>query len=225
MAAVAATSPDLARGAAGSPQPTPAAQSTASTSDGAAPAAAPHPGFAYQLGQTTLEAARAYWSQNGMKIVGAGHMALGSGRGIDGLGKLSADKVLLVDVAGVDFEGLPTARFGFYEDRLYRIQASLTQLLSNGASAENYTDEQVQALGDRLRAKYGAPSAEHRTLLADASGNDVLIWRLPEGTLTLTTNPLNRSLILSSAKMEADIKAYVKAYCKAINTKTRTSCW
>ena len=191
----------------------------------AAPASAPRPAFAYQLGQTTLDEARAYWSQSGVKVLRSGHMALGTGSGIDGVGKVSAEKVLLVDVSGVDFEGVPTARFGFFDNKLYRIQASLASPLNRDSSA-NYTDQQTNALGVTLRKKYGAPSEEHRTLYAEKKpGNDVLVWKLPDGKLTLTANALNRSLILSNEKMEADIKAYVKAYCKKINSPGHITCW
>lgn len=193
--------------------------------DTSSPVPVPRPAFVYQLGQTTLDAARAYWSQSGVKILRSGHMALGAGSGVDGLGKVSADKVLLVDVSGVDFEGLSTARFGFYENKLYRIQASLASAL-NGASSANYTPEQIKALGVQLRKKYGAPSGQARTLYAGkTSAADVLTWTLPDGKLTLTNNPLNGSLILSNAKTEADIRAYVKAYCKTVNTKDRITCW
>jgi hypothetical protein len=191
----------------------------------AAPATVPRAAFAYQLGQTTLDAARDYWSRNGVKVLRSGHMALGTGSGIDGLGKVSAEKVLLVDVSGVDFEGLSTARFGFFENKLYRIQASLASPL-NRASSANLTDEQIKALGVKLRKKYGATSEEHRSLYASkTSGNDVLVWKLPDGKLTLTANPLGGALILSNEKMEADIKAYVKAYCKTINTPGHITCW
>ena len=74
---------------------------------------APKVDFVYRLGRTTLEEARAYWAQNGMKIVGAGHLALGGGSGMDGAARVSAEKVLLVDVSGIDFEGISNARFGF----------------------------------------------------------------------------------------------------------------
>jgi hypothetical protein len=194
--------------------------------DAPPPAAAERPGFAYQLGRTTLDAAREYWSHNGMNILRAGHMALGTGSGVDGLGKVSAERVVLVDVSGVDFEGLSTARFGFYENKLYRIQASLALLPLNGAGATAYTEDQLKALGATLRKKYGAPSEEHRTLFADKhSGNDVLIWKLPEGELTLTENVLNGGLILSNKEMEAEVRLYVKEYCKSVNTKGRTICW
>lgn len=191
-----------------------------------AQSAAPHAGFVYRLGHTTLDEARAYWSQNGMKIVGAGHLVLGGGRGMDGAGRVSAEKVLLVDVSGVDFEGISDARFGFYDNTLYRIQATLTPISLKGSSTKRYTDEQMKDLGAALRKKYGAPSREQRTLFADKkSGNDVLIWNLPGGKLTLTAIAINGSLILSDEKMEAEVKTYVKDYCKSINTPGHIVCW
>ena len=181
--------------------------------------------FNYQLGETTLDAARAYWSQNGMKILRAGHMALGTGSGVEGKGKVAAEKVLLVDVAGVDFEGLTTARFGFFDNKLYRIQASLVSALNSAMSA-NLSEDQLKTLTAKLRAKYGKPSQELRTLMADkASGPDVLVWKLPDGKLTLNTNVINGSLILSNEMMEAEIKTYVKAYCETINTPGHITCW
>lgn len=186
---------------------------------------APGPAFNYQLGETTLDAARIYWSQNGMKILRAGHMALGTGSGVEGQGKVTAEKVLLVDVAGVDFEGLTTARFGFFDNRLYRIQASLASVLNSAMSA-NLSEDQLKALAARLRAKYGKPGQELRTLMADkASGPDVLVWTLPDGKLTLNANVINGSLILSNQKMETDIKTYVKAYCETVNTPGHITCW
>ncbi len=187
---------------------------------------APKVDFVYRLGHTTLDEARAYWSQNGMKIVGAGHMALGGGSGMDSAGRLSAEKVLLVDVSGVDFEGISKARFGFYDNTLYRIQATLTPLSPKGSTARIYTDEEMKALDVALRKKYGAPSHEQRTMFADKkSGNDVLIWNLPTGKLTLTAIAINGSLILSDEKMEADVKTYIKDYCKSINTPGHIVCW
>jgi len=181
--------------------------------------------FNYQLGETTLDAARAYWSQNGVKILRAGHMALGTGSGVEGKGKVAAEKVVLVDVAGVDFEGLTTARFGFFDNRLYRIQASLASALNSAMSA-NLSADQLKALTAKLKAKYGKPSQEIRTLMSDeASGPDVLVWTLPDGKLTLNTSAINASLILSNEKMETDIKAYVKAYCETVNTPGHITCW
>jgi hypothetical protein len=134
--------------------------------------------------------------------------------------------VLLVDVSGVDFEGISNARFGFYDNTLYRIQATLTPISLKGSTARSYTDEQMKALGIALRKKYGAPSREQRTLLADKkSGNDVLIWNLPTGKLTLTAIAINGSLILSDEKMEADVRTYIKGYCKSINTPGHIVCW
>jgi hypothetical protein len=185
-----------------------------------------HMDFVYRLGHTTLDEARAYWSQNGMKIVGAGHLALGGGSGMDGAGKVSAEKVLLVDVSGVDFEGISNARFGFYDNTLYRIQAALTPISRKGSTTRSYTDEEMKALSIVLRKKYGAPSREQRTMLADKkSGNDVLIWNLPTGKLTLTAIAINGSLILSDEKMEADVRTYIKGYCKSINAPGHVVCW
>ena len=181
--------------------------------------------FSYRLGETTFDAARTYWSQNGIRILRAGHMALGTGSGVEGKGKVAAEKVLLVDVVGVDFEGLTTARFGFFDSKLYRIQASLVSALNSAMSA-NLSEDQVKALAAKLRAKYGKPSQELRTLMADkASGPDVLVWKLPDGKLTLNTNVINGSLIFSNEKMETDIKAYVKAYCETVNTPGLITCW
>jgi hypothetical protein len=152
-------------------------------------------------------------------------MALGSGSGADQVSKLSFDRVVLVDVAGIDFEGLTSARFGFYEDKLYRIQATfgLPGLMRNDLPN---TKEQVKALEARLRQKYGKPAEEHRSMLVGKNeGPDILIWKLSAGTLQFNSNLLNGSLVLFSEDAETTIREQAKEYCKTVNTPGHITCW
>jgi hypothetical protein len=192
-----------------------------------APAGAQGPPFAYTLLQTTLDEARQYWSQNGVHVLGAGHLAVGSGSGMDGLGKVSVDKVLLVDVAGVDFEGVTSARFGFYENKLYRIQAKLKPGLQRSNKAGlDYSADQLKELETRLRQKYGNPNEMQHTLYADkGQKNDLLVWRIDGNKLTFVSNTLDASLVLSNERTEAEIKKYIKEYCKTVNTQGHIVCW
>jgi hypothetical protein len=184
-------------------------------------AASSLPPFAYRFGQTTLDAARAYWSQNGMKVLRAGHLAVGAGSGWDGRGKTVADRVILVDVSGVEFEGISTARFGFYENTLYRIQASLTAKLGFNVGGVTYTPEQINELYARLKKEYGYPSESYHTIWAAPKGGiDLMIWKIKGDTLILSTNILNGNLSLTNDKIETDVKGYIKDHCKDLRACT-----
>ena len=140
---------------------------------------APRQTFNYVLGKTKLPDAVAYWRASGAKILGAGHLALGTGSGVDGLSKTSADKVTLVDVTGIDFEGIASARFGFYDKERYVIQARLVPGLLDSKSNVNYDKEQLASLEKRLRQKYGPPKQQLRSLAAKGRDSpDVFIWNI-----------------------------------------------
>lgn len=184
--------------------------------------------FAYSLRHTSLDEAREYWSQNGMEILMSGHLALGTGKGQDGQSGVVAEKVTLVDVSGVDFEGISIARFGFYENRLYRIQARLRPALlkSESKSDHLYTDDQMKELEARLKRKYGKPKATQRTMYAGkGQEDDVMVWSVNGGTLIFTSNKRTGNLLLTNEETEVEIKKYIKAYCKTVNTKDRIVCW
>ena len=194
-------------------------------SDASAQSGTP-PVFQYVIGQTTLSQATAYWRANGAHVLGAGHMALGTGKGIDGLGKTSAEKVILVDVADIDFEGISSARFGFYENKLYRIQATLRPGLLSAKTNVTYTEGQLSALEGRLRSEHGQPTQHQRSLFAKkGAGDDVLTWKVDGNSLLFASNMVNGSLILTNEDTEASIRKYVKEYCKTVNTPGHIICW
>jgi hypothetical protein len=182
--------------------------------------------FNYVLGQTTLPEAVSYWRASGAHILRAGHLALGTGKGIDGVSKTSADKVMLVDVAGIDFEGITSARFGFFEEKLYRIQAMLRPGLLNAKTDLTYDKGQLTTLEARLRQKYGQPIQQERSLFVKKNeGADLLTWTVNGGSLRLVSNLVNGSLILTNDATEASIHKYVKEYCKTVNTPGHIVCW
>ncbi len=185
--------------------------------------------FKYQLGQTTLESARAYWSQNGMQILQEGNLSLGTGSGMDGGGAgygVAAEKVVLVDVSGVDFEGVSMVRFAFYDGKLYRIQASLTTDPLTGQVNAGYTQDQMNALIAKLKKEYGAPSEAYHTVYAERkSEKDLMIWLRGNDKLVLASNMLSGALSLRNDRMDSEVQSYVKAYCRTINTKKLRTCW
>jgi len=182
--------------------------------------------FRYVLGQTTLSEAMNYWRASGAHVLRAGHLALGTGSGMDGVGKTSAEKVVLADIAGIDFEGITSARFAFYEQKLYRIQALLRPGLLNAKTDITYDDAQLTALEGRLRREYGPPGEQRRSLFVKKSdAPDVLSWKVDGNSLRFVSNPVNGSLILSNEETEASIRKYVKEYCKTVNTPGHIICW
>ena len=95
----------------------------------------------------------------------------------------------------------------------------MTPITLKGSNEASYTDEQVKAWGTALRMKHRAPSQKQRTKFSDKkSGNDVLIWNLPTGKLTLTAIAINGSLSLSNDEMEADVRARSTNCCASINS-------
>jgi hypothetical protein len=181
--------------------------------------------FQYVLGRTTLSEAVSYWRASGARILRSGHLALGTGSGLDGVGKTSADKVVLVDLAGIDFEGIPSARFGFYEERLYLIQATLKPGLLSSKTDLAYDTEQMKALEQRLRKEYGRPLEQRSGLMKKSEPADVLSWNVGGNSLRFVSNPLNGSLVLTNEQTQANIRRYVKEYCKTVNTPGHIICW
>jgi hypothetical protein len=182
--------------------------------------------FVYSPGHTTLVEARDYWTRNGARILGAGHLALGTGSGTDNASLASAERVILVDVSGIDFEGVPAARFGFFDGTLYQIQVRLRPWLKVrplDSTDQQFTDEQIAALEARLRQEHGRP-ATHRTIFAHkGESDDELVWTIDGHTLTLMKSV--KTLVLTDKRTEADIAKYVKEYCKTVNKPGRIICW
>jgi len=183
------------------------------------------PQFHYELGRTTLEEAVSYWRGSGAHILRAGHLALGTGSGLDGVGKTSAEKVMLVDVAGVDFEGIPSARFGFYEKKLYLVQASLRPGLLSAKTDLRYDGDQMRALEARLRQEHGPPVEQRSALVKKGEPADLLSWKVDGNSLRFVSNPMSASLVLTNEDTQASIRKYVKEYCKTVNTPGHIICW
>lgn len=183
------------------------------------------PPFRYELGRTTLAEARSHWQSSGAHVLRAGHLALGTGSGLDGVGKTSAEKILLVDVTGIDFEGIPSARFGFYEERLYLIQASLRPGLLNAKTDLLYDGEQMRALEARLRQEHGRPLEQRSGFGRKSDPADVLSWKIDGNSLRFVSNPVSGSLVLTNEETQASIRKYVKEYCRTVNTPGHIICW
>jgi hypothetical protein len=174
--------------------------------------------FPYVLGKTTMDEAKSIWSGRGMEILMSGHLALGTGSGIDGYSKVQAERVVLTDVSNVDVEGLPVvARFAFFDGTFYRFQAQLQRgLLSGNKEGDQLTDEQVKTVRARLLKKHGQPDAEE-----GKGKGKIQMWKRKGNTIVITQS----NLIMSHDKSEAAITKYRKEYCKTINTKESQTCW
>ncbi len=86
---------------------------------------APVTQMSYLPGHTQAEEIFRYWQEHQVQVIARGYLALGSGSGVDNGSKAYDKNVELIDVTGVDFEGLHTARSMFYKGVLYCVQSRL----------------------------------------------------------------------------------------------------
>lgn len=175
------------------------------------------------ISRTTLAEAREMWTTGNASIVGEGHLAIGGGNRVDGLSKVGLDQVLLVTVAGVDFEGLPVARYAFVDDVLYGISAQLRNVLSGGKTPfKELSDEELSTLEQALTKKYGKP----RALKDPFAGKKptISIWDLHDNELVLTQSVLSGyHLTLQNKALSKKVEAYKKKECKLHRQKGDTS--
>jgi hypothetical protein len=179
----------------------------------------------YLPAKTTLEEAEAYWKQSGKTITGRGFMALGSGSGADGLGKAFDKNAEILDVQGINFEGIDEARFVFYKGSLYAVQATMMSQYHVGKPRRQYTEQESNAIKDGLLKKYGKPTESLRSVSAKAKKPDVFVWQLQGNKLVFTSNENIASLFYMSPKIEAEMQRNRKEVCKEFNTPGRAICW
>lgn len=180
----------------------------------------------YRLARTTREEAVAYWQASGASLIGRGYLALGTGSGGDNLAKALDRDVELVDVSGVDFEGMNTARFIFNKGVLYGIQADMASLLNQRSPVMmKYSAEEIDTVEKRLRSKYGKPRQINSILTGIGKKPDILIWKLGGSTLSFVSNSMNATVRLIHEKTEADVQKRRKEVCKEFNTRDRIICW
>jgi hypothetical protein len=171
----------------------------------------------YSLRTTTLSEAIEYWHRRGMNTVQWGHLALGSGH-------VPADKIVLVDVVGADFEGMSYARFFFYDNKLYRIQAPFRWGPPFRVNEGTYSDNEISTLESDLTHKYGKAALYRSYLSTGGQKKDVMVWNIDGNSLKLLSNPTLGGLVYTNEGMEGDVKRYIKSYCKQFNTHG-SICW
>lgn len=180
----------------------------------------------YRLTRTTRDEAVAYWQASGARLIGRGYLALGSGSGVDNVAKAVDRDVELIDVSGVDFEGMNAARFVFNRGVLYSIQVDMASLLNQrSAVVMQYSAEEIEAVEKRLRSKYGKPQQVNSILSGRGKKPDILIWKVDGNTLTFVSNSLNANVRLTHPGTEAEVRKRRKEVCKAFNTRDRIVCW
>lgn len=177
-------------------------------------AAEPVVPFGFQLGKTTLELAAQQWKKVGAKITGQGYAAIGAGSGVDGWAKLSAKKIILIDVAETPFEVTRTARFTFYDGVLYSIQTKLHESPAWRKQPANQLDKKaIDALEADLRHKYGPPTQAARDMFAGKTPN-VLVWAFGPNHLVLYKGGLNASFLgFTNQPLRIQAERYAKSEC------------
>jgi hypothetical protein len=177
--------------------------------------------------KTTLAEAIQFWQERGMLILGRGHLALGSGSGVDNASEAFDKDVDLIDVDGVDFEGISLARFLFFKGSLYGIQSKLTSPLFKDKQVQrlNFNSEKLDELRKNLLKKYGKPQETSRTFMATGKKPDVFVWHLNGNRLVFSFGEAGASLVLMNQKIANAVEAHRKEVCKSFNTKERRICW
>ena len=66
--------------------------------------------FQFSLGTTSVEEAEARWKESNATIAAHGNAALGLWSGLDNKAKLSDPRVVLIDIADLEWEGVPPER-------------------------------------------------------------------------------------------------------------------
>jgi hypothetical protein len=174
------------------------------------------------VSKTTLAEARDIWATGNASTVSEGHLAIGGGNGRDGFSKVGLEQVLLVTVAGVDFETLPVARYAFVDEVLYAISAQFRERLSKDKSAfKELTDEEISQLEESLTRKYGKPRGL-RDLGAGKKPN-IFIWDLRENEMILAKSVMSGyQLTLRNKALAKKVDAYKKIECKMHRQKGDT---
>ena len=170
--------------------------------------------FGFQLGKTTLEMAAQQWKNAGAKITGQGYAAIGAGSGMDDSAKLSAKKIILIDVADTPFEVTRTARFTFYDGVLYSVQTVLHESSIWRKQPANQLDgKAVDELEATLRQKYGPPTYAGRDMFAGKTPN-MLVWEFGPNHLVLYKGGLRESFLgFTNQPLRIEAERYAKSEC------------
>lgn len=174
------------------------------------------------ISKTTLAEARATWAACDASIVSAGNLAIGGGSGKDGMSQVGLEQVVLVTVAGVDFEGLPVVRYAFVDEVLYAISVQLRNTFSRDKPLfKKLSKDEISQLQQSLTNKYGKP----RALKDMGAGKkpNIFIWDLRDSELTLTNTIIpGYQVNLVHKALAKKVDAYRKAECKRHRQKGDT---
>lgn len=168
-----------------------------------------------KVGKTTLDEAEKIWEASNASTIRRGRLAIGGGSGSDGTSKVGLDQVELIDQRGVDFEGLPVARYAFVDGVLYAITAQLRDALpANRGEFKQLSADELEAMQKDLRRKYGNPTKTTKDMFAGKQRN-IFIWNLRENELVLQVRSIQgTSLTLQNKALSQKVEKYRKAECR-----------
>lgn len=182
---------------------------------------APAPSPAPVIGKTTLAEARDMWLNSGATVVSEGHLAIGGGKGADGLSTVGLDQVLLVTVSGVEFESLPVARYAFVDDILYGMSAQLHNGSKQPMAFKDLSKEEVEQFVRTLTVKYGKPRAVND--MFEGRKPNIFIWDLRDREMVLLAGGNGHwQLSVKHKALQKKVDAYTKAECKKHRQKGET---
>ncbi len=166
--------------------------------------------FGFTLGVTTLEDARTIWRDEGVRVIGQGAATTGASA-LPTSAWGPADRIQLVQVANVSFEGVAPrpAQFAFFDGVLFHVMQSFRPVLKTEEKeyppkAEDSLDPKV--LEQALRRRFGAPTKAEKTIL----NGTVLTWRFGAKTLVFMRGGIPAGLMMLDEKIAKAANAYRK---------------
>lgn len=169
----------------------------------------------FTVGQTSYEQADAAWADQGAVVARRGHLGVGAGSGVDGLGRYAVNEVQLVDVSGADFEGMKVVRYAFVDGTLFSITARLNSIFAEDKAGSNGLSEpELKEFEQKLRAKYGPPTRSLRDMFAGKKPN-VFVWDFRDRELILhLLSGIRSSLQLRSKALSKKADQYARIECR-----------
>lgn len=166
--------------------------------------------FGFTIGVTTLDEARARWTEGGARVLGQGAATTGASA-LPTSAWGPADRIQIVQVADVSFEGVPArpAKFTFFDGVLFHVMQPFRPALK--AEEKEYPPKEKDPLDPKvleqtLRRRFGPPARAEKTILQGT----VLTWRFEGKTFVFLRGGIPAGVMLVDEKIAKDANAYRK---------------
>jgi hypothetical protein len=167
--------------------------------------------FGFTLGVTRLDEARARWTDGGVRVLGQGAATTGASA-LPTSAWGPADRIQIVQVADVSFEGVPArpANFTFFDGVLFHVMQSFRPALKS--EEKEFPPKEKDPLDPKvleqaLRRRFGPPAQSEKTILEGT----VLTWRFEGKTFVFLRGGIPAGVMMVDEKLAKAANAYRKA--------------